>query len=143
MKRANLQATEWPVLVVQGLCVLAFAVLLAACGGGGEDQPIALQAPSAAVAALLPPLPSATVRLTGCVFDDSYRSRAGVAMRALAVDGRLLGNAISDARGAFTLVLPALQTVSVIIDQPGGEAMRVSTGRSSRSESLCLVDTAS
>ena len=141
MKRANFQATEWPVLVVQALCALVFAVLLAACGGG-YDEPIALRAPSAAVAAPLPPLPSATVRFTGGVIDDSFRSRASVAVRALAGDVPLLGNAISDARDAFKLVLPVLQTVSVAIDPPGGEAMRVATGRSSRSVDLCLIDEA-
>lgn len=143
MDRPRFEIATWQVVLIQVLCAIAFGVLLAGCGGG--DEPIALRAlpaAAAAPAARLAPLtaPLTSVRLEGCVVDEFFQSRVGTDVRALASDGRLIGNAHSDARGAFTLVLPARQTVSIAVDKPGGDAMRLVTARSSGGLDICLID---
>ncbi len=131
-------------VLIQVLSAIAFGLLLAGCGGGGDEplapraQPVAAAIPAARPAPLTAPLTS--VRLEGCVVDEFFQSRAGTDVRALASDGRRIGNAHSDARVAFTLVLPARQTVSIAVDKPGGDAMRLVTARSSGSLAICLID---
>ncbi len=148
MNRPRFEIAIWQVVLIQLLCAIAFGLLLAGCGGGGEE-PVALRvlvaaaAPQAArPAPLMAPLmaPLTTARLEGCVVDDFFQSRAGSNVRALASNGRLLGNAHSNARGAFTLVLPAGQPVTIAIDKPGGDALRLVTGPSSGSHAICLID---
>lgn len=144
MNRPRFEIATWQVVLIQLLCAIAFGLLLAGCGGGG-DEPVALRVLAAAAAppaARPAPLkaPLTTVRLEGCVVDDFFQSRAGSNVRALASNGRLLGNAHSDARGAFTLVLPAGQPVTIAIDKPGGDALRLVTGPSSGSHAICLID---
>lgn len=144
MDRPRFEIATWQVVLIQLLCAIAFGLLLAGCGGGSEE-PVALRA---LVAAAAPPAarpapltaPLSTVRLEGCVVDDFFQSRAGSNVRALASNGRLLGNAHSDARGAFTLVLPVGQPVTIAIDKPGGDALRLMTGPSSGSHAICLID---
>ncbi len=131
-------------VLIQVLSAIAFGLLLAGCGGGGDEplapraQPVAAAIPAARPAPLTAPLTS--VRLEGCVVDEFFQSRAGTDVRALASDGRLIGNAHSDARGTFTQVLPARQTVSIAVDKPGGDALRLVTARSSGSLDICLID---
>ena len=131
-------------VLIQVLSAIAFGLLLAGCGGGGDEplapraQPVAAAIPAARPAPLTAPLTS--VRLEGCVVDEFFQSRAGTDVRALASDGRRIGNAHSDARVAFTLVLPVRQTVSIAVDKPGGDAMRLVTARSSGSLAICLID---
>ena len=131
-------------VLIQVLCAIAFGLLLAGCGGSSEEPialralPAAAAAPAARLAPLMAPLTS--VRLEGCVVDEFFQSRAGTDVRALASDGRLIGNAHSDARGTFTQVLPARQTVSIAVDKPGGDALRLVTARSSGSLAICLIN---
>jgi hypothetical protein len=121
---------------------LATALLLAACGGCG-DQLLSLHALPAAVSipvAAAASAPMRAVQLAGCVVDDYFQPRGDTPVRALGADGRLLANAQSDARGAFKLQLPAGQTVTLAVDRPEGDFIQVTSGRSSRALTTCLVD---
>jgi hypothetical protein len=120
---------------------LLLALLLAACGGGGEmpSQPT-ISAVVAAPAAPAASAPAATVRLAGCVVDDYFQPRRDTPLRARGADGRLLGNAQSDARGAFSLQLPTGQEISLAIDKADGDVIQVATGHRSRALTTCLVD---
>jgi hypothetical protein len=60
------------------------------------------------------------IALEGCVLDRHYITTTGTPVRALAADGRLLGNAWSDGQGRFTLRLPARSEVMLQIDRPQG-----------------------
>jgi hypothetical protein len=129
---------------------LALALLLAGCGGGGDepapaqDRPAPAAQPAEAVAGAAPALqmqaPAPSVRLDGCVVDEYFQPRSATPVRALAVDGRLLGNALSDERGQFKLHAPAGQDVSLAVDQRHGDVMKVATGHRSRALVTCLVD---
>lgn len=120
---------------------LLLAWLLAACGGGGEMP----SRPAISVVAAAPAAPAAsasatTVRLAGCVVDDFFQPRRDTPLRARGADGRLLGNAQSDAHGAFSLQLPAGREISLAIDKADGDTMQVATGHRSRALTTCLVD---
>ena len=120
---------------------LLLAWLLAACGGGGEMP----SRPAISVVAAAPAAPAAsasatTVRLAGCVVDDFFQPRHDTPLRARGADGRLLGNAQSDAHGAFSLQLPAGREISLAIDKADGDTMQVATGHRSRALTTCLVD---
>ena len=52
----------------------------------------------------------------------------------------LLGSTTSDRNGVFSLTVPAQQTVSAVIDKPGGETLAVPTGRTNLSVGACLRD---
>lgn len=134
---------------------LALALLLAGCGGGGDepapaqDRPAPAAGPAEAAAGATPPppapalqmrAPAPSVRLDGCVVDEYFQPRSATPVRALAVDGRLLGNALSDERGQFKLHAPAGQDVSLAVDQRHGDVMKVATGHRSRALVTCLVD---
>lgn len=114
----------------------ALAISLAGCGGGGDD----VTALRAAPAAVPRPAPAATVRLEGCVVDDFFQPRSQTPVRALAADGRLLANAQSGPRGLFNLQLPAGQSVSLAVDRPDGDVIKVASGLQSRALTTCLVD---
>jgi hypothetical protein len=114
----------------------AAAMLLAGCGGGG-DEPLSLRVAPAAVTT---PAPPPTVQLEGCVVDDYFQPRSQTPVRALGADGRLLGNAQSGPRGEFKLRLPAGQSVSLAVDRPDGEVLKVVSGLQSRVLATCLVD---
>ena len=118
---------------------LLLAWLLAACGGGGE-MPTPRPATSVAVAAPAASASATTVRLAGCVVDDYFQPRRDTPLRARGADGRLLGNAQSDAHGAFSLQLPAGREISLAIDKADGDTMQVATGHRSRALTTCLVD---
>ena len=114
--------------------------VLAACGGGG---PATDSTPSTASRhAAASPSPR-TVRLEGCVVDEYYLPRTGIAVRALSADGRLIGDATSDLRGAYLLRVPARATVSVAVAQPNGDALRVPIGSTDVSIGACLRTTSS
>ena len=121
---------------------LLLAWLLASCGGGGE-MPSPRPVTSVAVAAPAAPAASAsatTLRLAGCVVDDYFQPRRDTPLRARGADGRLLGNAQSDAHGAFSLQLPAGREISLAIDKTDGDTIQVATGHHSRALTTCLVD---
>ena len=144
--------TQWALARADGIAAAltllaagAAALLLAGCGGGG-DEVVSLRAASAVVATpvttpaatAVPPQP--TVQLEGCVVDDYFQPRSQTPVRALGADGRLLGNAQSGPRGEFKLQLPSGQRVSLAIDRPDGEVMKVVSGLQSRALATCLVD---
>jgi hypothetical protein len=127
----------WSALSVTALSVLC-AALLAACGGGDSDSDsvVPLVRPAASEAGA-----SATsVRLEGCVVDEYFIPRTGTTVRVVSGDGRLIGHAISDRQGLFTLQVPAHQAVAVSIERVGGESLVVPTGRSDLSVGACLLD---
>ena len=135
-------AQQLLVPVMAMAAALATALLLAGCGGG-DDVPIALRASPAAAAVPATTTTSAAplnLRLEGCVVDEYFQLRGDTPVRALGADGRLLGNAHSDPRGAFSLRLPTGQNVSLAVDRPGGDVMKVATGHRSRALTTCLVD---
>ena len=121
---------------------LLLAWLLAACGGGGEmpTQPVASVVAAPAAPAPAASAAPATVRLAGCVVDDYFHPRRDTPLRARSADGRLLGNAQSDAHGAFSLQLPAGREISLAIDKADGDTIQVATGHRSRALTTCLVD---
>jgi hypothetical protein len=123
------------------LAALLLAWLLAGCGGG-EDL-LSLHVPAAPpAAATASPLPAVrqTLRLEGCVVDEYFIPRGDAPVRALGPDGRLLANAQSNAHGEFKLQVPAGQTISLAIDRPGGDVLKVATGQHSRALTTCLLD---
>jgi hypothetical protein len=122
-----------------GCTALALAAALAGCGGGNAETAVPVEllfAPKAAAA--VPPLTS--VQLEGCVVDEYYIPRTGTSVRAVAGDGRLIGHTSSDKNGVFTLLVPALETVSVSVDKAGGDTLVVPTGRGDLSVGACLRD---
>ncbi|MBL8343298.1 MAG: hypothetical protein JNL30_17660 [Rubrivivax sp.] len=136
------------------LSAIALGLAAAACGGGGsEDAGVALSAPSAhaapgasaaSMAALAPAANSAvaavSVAFEGCVLDRHYIPTTGTPVRALAADGRLLGNAISDDLGRFTLRLPAGGEVTLQVDRPQGESLAQRVGAAASKAQACLLD---
>jgi len=143
MSRQVLRCTLQALFPVAAVAIaLAVALLLGACGGGGEEV-LSLHALPAVVSipvAAAPPILATNVQLTGCVVDDYFLPRSDTPVRALSPDGRLLANAQSDARGNFKLQVPAGRTVTLAVDRPEGEFIKVATGQSSRALTTCLVD---
>lgn len=122
------RTTRW---LVPGTTVAALlsAGLVAACGGGGE-----------AVASMLgDERAAARVRLEGCVVDQDGVPRTGSTVRALAADGRLIGDAASDAQGVFRFSAPARQTVTIALEGADGEGLVVPTGGTDLSVGACLL----
>ena len=138
MRRLFVFLVHWVSVPVMALLL---ALLLAACGGGGEmpSQPV-ISVVAAAPAAAAASAPATTVRLAGCVVDDFFQPRRDTPLRARGADGRLLGNAQSDAHGAFSLQLPAGREISLAIDKADGDTIQVATGHLSRALTTCLVD---
>ena len=135
---------ETHVLLVSAAAVLAallLAWLLAGCGGGEELLPLHVPAAPRA-AANAPPIPALQqmLRLEGCVVDEYFIPHSDAPVRALGADGRLLANAQSDSRGEFKLQVPPGQTISLAIDRPGGDVIKVATGQGSRALTTCLLD---
>jgi hypothetical protein len=116
----------------------AAVVALAACGGGSGIDDIGLPQVQAAVAKT-DALP-AMVKLEGCVVDEHFIPRTGTPVRLLSADGRLLGNAISDRYGVFSMKAPARQLLSINVDKEGGEKLLVPTAQGDLAVGMCLVD---
>ena len=120
------------------IAVLSACLLLASgCGGGGgdtEDSPSPAQAAGVDAA-----LQVAWVQLEGCVVDEFYIPRTGAPVRALSIDDRLLGSAVSGQDGAVKLRVPAHQAMTLAIDLRDGKRMPVSTG-SGKPVGACLRD---
>lgn len=116
---------------------LTLGLLLTACGGGaGEDLAAASARPTAAAA----PVATGAVTVQGCVLDRHYIPTTGTPVRALSADGRLLGNAQSDARGHFTLRLPAQSQVMLQVDRPGGDSLPMRVDATASTWDQCLQD---
>lgn len=81
-----------------------------------------------------------SVMVEGCVLDRHYIPTTGTPVRALAADGRLLGNAQSDGQGRFTLRLPARSEVLLQVDRPQGESLLMRVEAASSSSGTCLLD---
>jgi hypothetical protein len=109
------------------------AIPLAACGGGDAVPAVPAGAPAAIPAAL-----QARVRLEGCVLDQHGVPRTGTPVRALAADGRLIGDTVSDGGGVFRLAVPARSSVTLRVEGPDGEALVVPTGSTDLSVAACL-----
>jgi hypothetical protein len=132
----------------RGLCAIACGLVAAACGGGGEDPTMSMAGSSAqattpgapTAAAAQKAAPSVSVFVEGCVLDRFYIPTTGTPVRALAADGRLLGGALSDGQGRFTLRLPARSEVTLQIDRPQGESLPVRVDADSSKSGACLLD---
>lgn len=133
----------------RGLTALALGLALSACGEGGIADPGpavsgAASDPSAPAASVTPAMrqatASSTVIVEGCVLDRSYIPITDTPVRVLASDGRLLGNARSDAQGRFTLRLPALGDVLLQVDRPQGETLPMRAEAGSSTWAKCLLD---
>lgn len=135
--------------LARGLSAIALGLAMTACGEGGvaDRDPAAAgtasdkAAPAASVtpAAPLAAAPS-SVTVEGCVLDRSYIPVTDTPVRVLATDGRLLGNARSDAQGRFTLRLPALGEVLLQVDRPQGESLPMRAEAGSSTWAKCLLD---
>ncbi len=119
--------------LIQAGASLAAAIVLAACGGGGESLPSAqaavLPAPDAAQAA------PARVTIEGCV--DGAGAH-GVPVRATDRDGRLLGDARSDAGGVFRLSVSPGQEVRLASEADPDGALTLRVGAHPVSIGGCL-----
>lgn len=140
-----------PMRLSGALLAMALGLAAAACGGGtGHDSTgvssafPAAQALSASAAheagvvhAAAAPV---SVAVVGCVLDRHYIPTTGTPVRALAADGRLLGNAQSDGQGRFTLRLPAHSDVTLQIDRPSGESLPMRVHAAATAWEKCLLD---
>lgn len=122
------------------LSALSMGLLLTACGGGAGDDLAVASAQPAAAAAAAAPAATGSVAVEGCVLDRHHLPTTGTPVRALSADGRLLGNAESDARGRFTLRLPAQSQVTLQVDRPGGESLPMRVDASASTWDQCLQD---
>lgn len=145
-----------PMHVSRTLLAITWGLTLAACGGGTGQDPT--EVPSASASTAAQPLPAATalkadvvnvthavaapvfVNVEGCVLDRHYIPVTGTSVRALAADGRLLGNAQSDGHGRFTLRLPTHSDVTLQIDRPSGESLPMVVGDAASTWEKCLLD---
>ena len=123
--------------------LLALGTLLIAltgCGGGGQTLDVAA-IPGVGAWAVSATAP-ASLSLKGCVVDESFIPRTGTPVKLVSADGRLLGNAISDGNGVFTIRVHARGTMAVSVDKPGGERFDVTVPVAGESASLqgCLRD---
>ncbi len=136
-----------------GLSAIALGVAAAACGGGGDEGaavaaadssvqavPAASVGPAARKASAQNAAAPISVMVEGCVLDRHYLPTTGTPVRALAADGRLLGNAQSDGQGRFTLRLPARTEVLLQVDRPQGETLALRVEAASSNSGTCLLD---
>lgn len=123
-----------PTRLVRGVFVVALGLAAAACGGGGQDADVAPHRTAAQAAAPL------SVKVEGCVLDRHYIPTTGTPVRVLAADGRLLGQAISDGQGRFTLNLPAHSDVLLQVDRLQGESLPMRVNAQSSAWDHCLLD---
>jgi len=127
-----------PSRVARALSTIALGLAAAACGGGGSDAPD-MSATGVKEASAQAPSP-AFVTVQGCVLDRHYIPTTGTPVRVLAIDGRLLGSARSDAQGRFTLRLPAQRDVLLQVDRPQGETLPMRVDAQARTWATCLLD---
>ena len=113
-------------------------IALTGCGGGGETLDVAAIPGVGPWAASAP----ASLSVKGCVVDESFIPRTGTPVKLVSADGRLLGNAISDGNGTFTIRVHARGTMAVSVDKPGGERFDVTVPVAGGSASVegCLRD---
>lgn len=113
---------------------LAICLATAACGGGGDEPG------TAPVDASAQARPLSWVTVQGCVVDRHYIPATGTPVRVLAADGRLLGNALSDAQGRFTLRLPSHGDVLLQVDRQEGESLPMRVDAQASTWERCLLD---
>lgn len=135
--------------ISRGLSAIALGIAAAACGGGGGDEGAATAAADSPVqavpsASVVPDARKAaaplSVMVESCVLDRHYIPTTGTPVRALAADGRLLGNAQSDRQGRFALRLPARSEVLLQVDRPQGESLAMRVEAASSKPATCLLD---
>ena len=132
----------------RGLSAIVLGIAAAACGGGGDegaavagsDSSVQAVPAAAAVPAARKVATPRSVVFEGCVLDRHYIPTTGTPVRALASDGRLLGNAQSDSLGRFTLRLPAQGEVLLQIDRPQGESLSMRAETAASNSGTCLLD---
>jgi hypothetical protein len=140
-----------PMRASGALLAMALSLAAAACGGGTDHDSTgvssafpaaqALSAPAAHEAGVVHAAATPVfVTVVGCVLDSHYIPTTGTPVRALAADGRLLGNARSDGQGRFTLRLPAQSNVTLQIDRPSGESLRMRVDAAATAWEKCLLD---
>ncbi len=122
-------------LVRNRVAAVAAAFLFTACGGGGNDAPPTTS--SATTSASLAASSPAVVQLEGCVVDQNDQPRA-TRVHAFSENGRLVATATSSPQGVFQLKVPARHNVSVGLDAPGHESLRLLTGSSNVALGGCL-----
>lgn len=122
----------------RGSFVIALGLAMAACGGGVEDG---AEAPAFSPASAEHHATERhAVMVEGCVLDRFYIPTTGTPVRALSADGRLLGHALSDGQGRFTLRLPVRSEVMLQIDLPQGESLPMRVGATPSTWRTCLLD---
>lgn len=119
-----------PVMAANALLA---SIPMAACGGGDAGPVGRTGEPAAAPAPL-----EGRVRLEGCVVDHHGVPRSGTPVRALAADGRLISDTVSDGGGVFRLAVPARSSVTVRVEAPEGEGLVVPIGVTDLSVAACL-----
>ena len=107
---------------------------LAACGGSEDAVAVVLVGGEHVAAASA----ATSVQLEGCVIDQHWAPRGGSPVRVLSADGRLVGDATSDAMGLFRLTVPARQLLTVRLEGPDGEVLFVTTRHEDFSVGTCL-----
>lgn len=113
---------------------LALCLATAGCGGGVDEPGTGLADDSAQAR------PLSWVTVQGCVVDRHHIPATGTPVRVLAADGRLLGNARSDAQGRFTLRLPSQGDVLLQVDRQEGESLPMRVDAQAPSWERCLLD---
>lgn len=114
------------------LTILMLAVLpLAAC------VPYAAESPSSTAGTDLQP---PKIALTGCVASHFFAPHAGTKVVARSIAGDIVASGASDAKGAFTIQVPASKKVVISVDQRDGDAMIVEVGTASMYTDGCLRD---
>jgi hypothetical protein len=114
--------------------VASLCLVLAACGGAGDEPTSRTDTDLASAAA-----PADTVQLEGCVLDLAGQPRQA-RVQALDDDGRLLASAGSDERGVFVLRVPARRPLTLSLDTPGQERLPLLTGSTNVSLTGCLSE---
>jgi len=143
----SLSTTHAAVRISRGLSAIALGIAATACGGGGDEGAVAAADTSVQAVPAAAGVPAAqkaaaplSVMVGGCVLDRHYLPTTGTPVRALAADGRLLGNAQSDGQGRFTLRLPARTEVLLQVDRPQGETLALRVEAASSNSGTCLLD---
>lgn len=115
--------------------VLPLLASLAACGGGDAAEPdTGRAAPSA-----LTPVPQ--VEVAGCVVDEHHALLPGRPVQVLDMYGRVLGVAVSDRHGEFTLRVPGRQWLTIVLQPEGSDLLQARAGDAEVWLTSCLIDT--
>lgn len=112
---------------------LLASLLIAGCGGGGNDAPdqaqaSPMQAPPAALG----------VRLEGCVVTAERMASPDTPVQVRSADGRMIGTAFTDRRGVFVMTVPPRSAIVMATATDGSDGFALNTGNGSLSVAACL-----